>query len=120
VTDIYGSLDLTRPTKYFSRCGAWTDPKPVLVPVDVNDRSKGFTMESDDPVLAFPQALFKNAQEFFDGWKQTEMPFMDDYKIIIVPDLDAEGKPNFCYKTATKIGLTAVSSLLSALALFAF
>ena len=120
IEKFYGRPELDKPTDAYNQCGGWTDPDPVLTPVDVNDRSKGFTADTDDPILVFPSNAFKNAEEFFDGWKQAEIPFMDGYKIILVEDLAEDGTPNVCFKTATRVGLTAAASALSVLALYAF
>lgn len=54
------------------------------MPVDEtgNDFSQGFVLDTPDPSLVFASSSFANADEFFHGYLQAELPFMkDDYKI---------------------------------------
>ena len=42
-------------------------------------------------------------QEFYNNFAQDSIPFMSDFSIQAVPDLDENGNPNICYKNATAL-----------------
>ena len=60
----------------------------------------GYEADSDDPVLVFPGTAFPNAEEFYGGFEQAEIPFFGDFTIQAVPDEAEDGTPNVCYKNA--------------------
>ena len=56
-----------------------------------------------DPWLVFPRGTFKNAEEFYDGWDQAEIPFMYGFSIMAVDDFDADGNKNVCFSYADSL-----------------
>ena len=117
----YGNENLLEPTGHFEKCGGWNSPDTVLEPVDKNDKSKGYVVTSDDARLIFPKSEFKNAEEFYSNWAQASIPFMGDFRIQAVPDVDELGNANVCYKSALNLHIsvaTALSGLVASLLLF--
>ena len=79
--DIYGQEDLDKPTSAYEQCGAWSSPDEIIMPVDPDDWTKGYTIEQDDPVLIYPEKAYANAEEFFANFPQMSIPFMGDFAI---------------------------------------
>ena len=67
-----------------------------------------FIQETDDPTIVFPNGVYANAEEFYNGndlkglgnWQQAEIPFMQGFQIMAVDDWDADGNENVCYRSA--------------------
>ena len=99
----YGNDNLNEPTEKFEQCGAWSSPDTTLDPVDTTDESKGFVLNEGSAELIFPANEYPDAQEFYNNFAQASIPFMSDFSIQAVPDLDENGNPNICYKNATAL-----------------
>ena len=86
-------MNLNKPTDKFEQCGAWNDPDPVLQEIIEDDGSYDgrFHVVKPDPWLVFPYGAFKNAEEFYGGWDQAEIPFMYGFSIMAVDNYDEEG-----------------------------
>ena len=41
-------IALDKPTDKFEKCGAMSQPDPILTPIDPNDFSKGFVQTTED------------------------------------------------------------------------
>ena len=72
-------------------------------------------METPDDKLIYPGKKYPNAYEFFSGFSQVSIPFMDGFEIQVVDDLAEDGTENVCFKSA----MPKVTMLSSATA-FAF
>ena len=67
------------PTRAYEDCGAWSDPDPEL---KINDAATGsYEIDTAEPTLVYPHGAFKNAEEFYDGFDQAEIPFMKGFEI---------------------------------------
>ena len=75
-------------------------------------------MEYPPPYIIFPGGIFANAKEFYSDFDQAKIPFFEGFKIMAVDDLDDEGNPNVCYKSATT--LTSVLPIVLAATLMNF
>lgn len=117
--DFYGNIDLTKPTDAFKKCGAWNSPDDVLMPNDTSNKNTSYTLDkSENPKLIFPNVAYADAEEFFKNFAQAGIPFMGDFEIQNVPDEDADGNPNMCYKNATTLSISA--SLTAAIILVSY
>ena len=98
-------MNLNKPTDKFEQCGAWNDPDPVLQEIlDENGNYDGrFHVVKPDPWLVFPKGSFKNAEEFYGGFLQAEIPFMYGFSIMAVDNFDEDGNKNVCYGYADSL-----------------
>ena len=78
---IYGNDDLTKRTKMYEKCGAWSSPDTIVTPIDHRDWSKGYIVSEGDPELIHPYTDYSNAMEFFANFGQMSIPFMEDFSI---------------------------------------
>ena len=74
-------------------------------------------MSTPDDKLIYPGKNYANAYEFFSGFGQVSIPFMDGFEIQVVDDTNEDGTENLCFKAAV-MSVSALSSA-SALALAA-
>ena len=102
----YPERNLDNPTVGFEECGAWNEPDPIVKANDGCDPTKGYELDEPDPELIYPFNAFKNAKEFFDpndGFHQAQIPFMENFRIMMIKDKDENGNdiPGVvCYKNA--------------------
>ena len=79
-------------TTKFDECGAWESQDTIIMPIDTPksgqnlntwtpDWRKGYSMSTPDDVLIYPGKQYKNAYEFFTGFSQVSIPFMDGFEI---------------------------------------
>lgn len=66
-----------------------------------------FTISTTDSVLIYPEGEYPNAEAFFANFTQMSIPFMEDYQIQVVNDLNADGTENFCLKAGAREMLQA-------------
>ena len=103
--EFYGNDDLSKPTnsKEFKQCGAWNDPDAEVEAVEGSPGT--FEVDVKDPWIIWPAKEFANAEEFYNSgdFIQAKIPFMDGFSIMAVDDLDADGNPNVCYKSAISL-----------------
>ena len=81
--DFYGNEDMKSPTEAFEECGAWNSPDTILKP-NTNDKATTtfYTVgSSENSRLIFPKVEFKDAEAFYDGFSQAQIPFFGDFKI---------------------------------------
>jgi len=75
----WNNQTLSIPTRAYEDCGAWSDPDPEL---KINDAATGsYEIDTAEPTLVYPHGAFKNAEEFYDGFDQAEIPFMKGFEI---------------------------------------
>ena len=117
VQSFYGSNDLNSPTSWFESCGAWKTPDPEITANDPLDPSAGFSFEQGEDYIIYPKGTFKNAEEFYFKFDQAKIPFMENFKIMVVDDVDAvTGEKNICYSSSVSLA-NFVSLVLAATAL---
>ena len=94
IEGIYGQADLDTPTTKFDECGAWEGQDTVITPIDeppegwdpsqngwAPDWKKGYILSTPDDKLIYPGKSYGNAYEFFSGFGQVSIPFMDGFEI---------------------------------------
>ena len=79
-------------------------------------------MSTPDDKLIYPGKKFKNAYEFFSGFSQVSIPFMEDFEIQVVDDENEDGSKNECFKAAimniSTLSYTGALALLASSFLF--
>lgn len=124
IESIYGQKDLDKPTSSYQKCGGWSSPRTIYKPTKENGSwEDGYTVTTEDSVLINPKSTYPNAETFFSNFAQMSIPFMSDYKIQVVDDIDEEtGVENVCLKAGASsdhvMSLVAASLALVSMALF--
>ena len=79
-------------------------------------------MSTPDDKLIYPGKNYANAYEFFNGFSQVGIPFMDGFEIQVVDDKNEDGTENECFKaaimTVPALSSTVALALLASIFLF--
>ena len=67
-----------------------------------------------DPYIKFPEGAYPTAEQFYEDWDQSQIPFFFDFRIMAVDDYDVDGNRNVCYKNGATSLISAIPVALAA------